>query len=100
MYHRFVEERARQLAGASRRGLRSSTADFRRLWWDKHARNPSRLGVSLWRPQPPPGYVALGAVPRVPLEVFPSGPPWNFCPKWRFERLGREECRRLFSYYA
>eukprot|EP00884_Botryococcus_braunii_P010315 jgi/Botrbrau1/19285/Bobra.0073s0028.1 len=59
-YRRFVDQRAHLLQRASHRRLRSSTADFRRVWWDKHARNPSRLGVSIWRPIPPPGYVALG----------------------------------------
>lgn len=38
----------------------SSTVEFQRIWWDKHSKHPSMTQVSLWRPVPPPGYVALG----------------------------------------
>lgn len=38
----------------------TSTVEFTRIWWDKHAKHPSLSQVSFWRPVPPPGYVALG----------------------------------------
>jgi hypothetical protein len=38
----------------------TTTVEFSRIWWDKHAKHPSLSQVSFWRPVPPPGYVALG----------------------------------------
>lgn len=38
----------------------TTTVEFARIWWDKHAKHPSMSNVSFWRPLPPPGYVVLG----------------------------------------
>lgn len=38
----------------------TTTVEFARIWWDKHAKHPSMTKVSFWRPVPPPGYVRLG----------------------------------------
>jgi hypothetical protein len=59
-YEEFQRSRAKQLNTASRRRLQSTAVDFQRLWWDKDARSPSKTGLSLWRPRPPPGYISLG----------------------------------------
>lgn len=37
-----------------------SSVDFRRIWLDKDVKSPSREGIGIWRPAPPPGYYALG----------------------------------------
>lgn len=37
--------------------------DFRRIWLDKSTKEPTREGISLWRPVPPPGYFAVGGLP-------------------------------------
>lgn len=40
--------------------LQVSSVDFRRIWLDKDSKEPSREGIGIWRPVPPPGYYALG----------------------------------------
>ncbi len=59
-YEAFASQRAAALKTATRRRLQAAAVDFRRVWWDKGARQASRAGMSLWRPVPPTGYVALG----------------------------------------
>lgn len=59
-YEEYQRSRAKQLKTASQRRLQSSAVDFRRIWWDKDARYPSKTGLSLWRPIPPAGYISLG----------------------------------------
>lgn len=41
-------------------GRWTSTVQFERIWWDKHAKHPSITKVSFWRAIAPPGYAALG----------------------------------------
>lgn len=59
-YRSFCQTRKRLLNDQSQKRLRSTTVDFRRVWWDRQirARNPD--GISIWRPVPPQGYVSLG----------------------------------------
>lgn len=38
----------------------TTAVEFSRIWWDKRAKHPSITRVSFWRPNPPPGYAALG----------------------------------------
>ena len=59
-YDQFSTTRRSLLRSTSKRRLQAQAVDFRRIWWDKGARSPCREGMSLWRPNPPPGYVALG----------------------------------------
>lgn len=59
-YEEFQRSRAKQLKTASQRRLQSTAVDFRRVWWDKDARYPSKTGLSFWRPIPPQGYISLG----------------------------------------
>ncbi|KAK9819963.1 hypothetical protein WJX72_004515 [[Myrmecia] bisecta] len=59
-YQEYDATRKQLLRSQSARQLRSTTCDFRRMWWDKGMRNASGKGASIWRPVPPPGYVALG----------------------------------------
>lgn len=59
-YQDFQRSRAKLLRSVTQRRAQSSAVDFRRVWWDKDRRFPSRTGVSIWRPLPPPGYVSLG----------------------------------------
>ncbi|KAK9908805.1 hypothetical protein WJX75_003140 [Coccomyxa subellipsoidea] len=59
-YEEFQRNRAKQLKTASQRRLQSTAVDFRRVWWDKDARYPSKTGLSFWRPIPPQGYISLG----------------------------------------
>ena len=40
--------------------LQVSSVDFRRIWLDKDSKDPSREGIGIWRPVPPPGYYSLG----------------------------------------
>jgi hypothetical protein len=89
----------------------TSTVEFARIWWDKHAKHPSLTRVSFWRAVPPPGYVVLGDAmvtgkycppPSVlvvrdidPSEAVAGQPPllarpikclqvklWKFAPTW------------------
>ena len=68
-YEEFQRSRAKQLKTASQRRLQSTAVDFRRVWWDKDARYPSKSGLSFWRPIPPQGYISLGesAAPLIHL---------------------------------
>ena len=43
-----------------RHRMQMASVDFRRLWLDKDAKNPSREGIGIWRPVPPPGYCIVG----------------------------------------
>ena len=61
-YEEFHRSRAKQLKTASQRRLQSTAVDFRRVWWDKDTRYPSKSGLSFWRPIPPQGYISLGAL--------------------------------------
>ena len=62
-YQEFQRSRAQLMRSATRRRAQSTAVDFRRVWWDKDRRAPSKTGMSIWRPLPPPGYVILGAQP-------------------------------------
>lgn len=59
-YEEFQRSRAKLLKTATRRKMQSTAVDFQRLWWDKDSRQPSKNGLSLWRPRPAPGYISLG----------------------------------------
>ena len=62
-YEDFQRSRAQLMRSATRRRAQSTAVDFRQVWWDKDRRAPSKTGMSIWRPLPPPGYVILGAHP-------------------------------------
>jgi hypothetical protein len=59
-YRRFCRERSFGMRSASSARLKVSSVDFRRIWLDKDVKSPSREGIGIWRPVPPPGYYALG----------------------------------------
>jgi len=59
-YQEFQRSRAKLLRSVTQRRAQSTAVDFRRIWWDKDRRSPSRTGMSIWRPIPPTGYVSLG----------------------------------------
>ena len=44
----------------SSKQLVSPAVDFQRIWSDRDARGATREGISIWRPNPPPGYCSLG----------------------------------------
>jgi vacuolar protein sorting-associated protein 13A/C len=90
----------------------TSTVEFARIWWDKHAKHPSMTKVSFWRPLPPPGYVILGdcMVPGMycppqtvlvvrdtdPSEVVEGRPPLLARPiKLLQVRVGAAACMRI-----
>ena len=52
--------RKRLIRKSSQRRAKAEAADFRRLWSDQGARNPSAQGMTFWRPVPPSGYASLG----------------------------------------
>lgn len=72
-YQEFTKTRRELLQTTSKLRLQSRAVDFRRVWWDRGMRGASREGMSLWRPSPPVGYIALGklsiyqALPVPPL---------------------------------
>ena len=57
----FQTARDALMRSSTQRRQRAQAVDFRRVWWDRGARNATRTGLSIWRPVPPVGYVALGA---------------------------------------
>jgi len=59
-YRRFVRERASMARQRSSKQLVSPAVDFQRIWSDRDARGATREGISIWRPNPPPGYCSLG----------------------------------------
>ena len=59
-YRRFVRERATMARQRSSTQLVSPAVDFQRIWSDRDARGATREGISIWRPNPPPGYCSLG----------------------------------------
>ena len=59
-YRRFVRERATMARQRSSKQLMSPAVDFQRIWSDRDARGATREGISIWRPNPPPGYCSLG----------------------------------------
>ena len=65
-YQEFQRSRAKLLRSVTRRRAQSTAVDFRRIWWDKDRRAPSRTGISIWRPLPPTGYISLGTPPGSP----------------------------------
>lgn len=65
-YQEFQRSRAKLLRSVTQRRAQSTAVDFRRVWWDKDRRAPSRTGMSIWRPLPPTGYVSLGTPPASP----------------------------------
>ena len=56
---------------SSQRRQRAQAVNFKRVWWDRGTRSPTRTGLSIWRPVPPAGYVALG-VQSGPLTNLPE----------------------------
>ena len=59
-YRRFVRERAVIQRNQSSKQLVSPAVDFQRIWSDRDSRGATREGISIWRPNPPPGYCSLG----------------------------------------
>lgn len=59
-YQQFSKTRKNLMQASSRVRLQSRAVEFRRIWWDKQAKAASRLGISIWRPSPPSGYMSLG----------------------------------------
>ena len=51
-------------------GMQVSSVDFQRMWQDKGTSQPTREGLSLWRPCPPAGYFSLGVCRRQWLVLF------------------------------
>lgn len=40
--------------------------EFQRVWSDRNVKASTRLGMSIWKPLAPPGYVSLGFGPHPP----------------------------------
>lgn len=85
--------------------MQVSSVDFRRIWMDRSTRDPTREGISLWRPVPPPGYFAVGvllspcalsgltspAVSRMDCSEVSSGTTMGYAPGCCV-RMGRYAC--------
>lgn len=64
-YQRYARSRQDLLRASSKLRLQTRAVDFSRVWCDSGMRGASREGMSLWRPNPPPGYVALSALSHI-----------------------------------
>jgi hypothetical protein len=53
----------------SSKQLVSPAVDFRRIWSDRDSRGATREGISIWRPNPPPGYCSLGDDHFCPVSI-------------------------------
>jgi len=61
-YKRFSKTHKDLMKASSKARLQSRAVEFRRVWWDRDVKSSTRLGMSIWRPLAPPGYVALGFI--------------------------------------
>ncbi|GIL84681.1 hypothetical protein Vretifemale_13310, partial [Volvox reticuliferus] len=57
---RYIRSRSALIRRAMSQAFQLPCVELSKVWWDKHTPAPSANRLSIWRPNPPPGYVFLG----------------------------------------
>ncbi|GLI59136.1 hypothetical protein VaNZ11_000961, partial [Volvox africanus] len=57
---RYMRSRSALIRRAMSQAFQLPCVEFFKVWWDRHTPAPSANRLSIWRPNPPPGYVFLG----------------------------------------